>query len=100
MRSERWRFRPAPRLPTPRRYRWVLTGAGASEHDMVITGDTVRVEAAGPAAAHGTFQGATETFVLLKSGRLALPVALAQRSLLATRDAEQVDSFTQWFPSA
>src|SRR5262245_32897538 len=56
-----WLFHPGPRLPAPLCYRWVLTGVGACEHDMVVAGDTVWVEPAGTASATVTFRCDTET---------------------------------------
>jgi uncharacterized protein (TIGR03083 family) len=96
----RWLFHPGPRLPRPLRYRWVLTGVGGRETDMVVAGDTVSVKPAGGAAADVTFRCDTETFVLLIYGRLALPEALAQRRLVAEGEAEQVNAFAQWFRGA
>jgi uncharacterized protein (TIGR03083 family) len=40
----KWVFRPSARLPTPVRYRFVLTGAVADERDIVVVGDTARME--------------------------------------------------------
>jgi uncharacterized protein (TIGR03083 family) len=92
-----WGFHPGPRLPTPLRYRWVLTGAGACANDMVVAGDTATVEPTGTAAADVTFQGDTEAFVLLIYGRLSLSEALAQRRLVAAGEGAHVHAFAQWF---
>jgi len=93
----RWLFRPGPRLPVPLRYRFVLTGAGARETDIVITGDTASIEPPGAAAATVTCRGATETFVLIMTGRLPLPDAFAQGRLVVEGEGERVDAFAQWF---
>jgi uncharacterized protein (TIGR03083 family) len=95
-----WLFVPGPRLPVPLRYRWVLTGVGACEQDIVIEGDRVQGEPAGTAAADVTLRSDAETFVLLMLGRLPLSEALAQCRLVATGKAAQVDAFTQWFRGA
>jgi uncharacterized protein (TIGR03083 family) len=95
-----WLFVPGSRLPAPLRYRWVLTGVGACEQDIVIDGEKVRVEPVGAATATVTFHGDTETFVLLMFGRLPLSEALAQRRLMAEGEAAQVDAFAQWFRGA
>lgn len=95
-----WLFAPGSRLSTPLRYRWVLTGAGAREQDMVIAGDSVRGEPAGTVAANVTFRSDTETFVLVMLSRLPLSEAVAQRRLVAEGDTAQVDAFAQWFRAA
>jgi hypothetical protein len=95
-----WLFVPGPQLPAPLRYQWTLTGVSAREQDIVIDGERVWVEPAGTAAATVTFHGDMETFVLLMFGRLPLAEALAQRRLVATGEATQVDAFAQWFRGA
>jgi uncharacterized protein (TIGR03083 family) len=95
-----WLFSPGPRLSSSLRYRWVLTGVGAREQDMVIEGDRVRVEPAGTAAATVTFRSDTETFVLLMLSRLPLSEALAQGRLVAEGETAQVEAFAQWFRAA
>jgi uncharacterized protein (TIGR03083 family) len=94
-----WIFRPSPRLPVPLRYRFALTGAGARETDIVVTGDTASIEPTGAAAADVMCHCDTETFVLIMVGRLPLQAALAQGRLMATGEAAQVDAFAQWFGS-
>ena len=96
----RWLFHPGPRLPTLIRYRVVLTGTGASEHDIVVAGDQAKVEPAGTAVAHVIFRCDTETCVLLMLGRLPLPDALVQSRLVAEGAMEQVSAFAQWFQGA
>lgn len=92
-----WSFWSGSRLPAPIRYRFHLTGPGASNSDIVVEGDTVRMEPAGADTAHVTCRGDTETFVLIMLGRLPLPDALAQSRLVAEGEAERVDTFAQWF---
>lgn len=92
-----WSFWAGSRLPLPIRYRFDLTGPGASHSDIFVAGDTVRMEPVGGDTAHVTFHCDTETFVLLMLGRLPLPDALAERRLVAEGEAEQVDAFAQWF---
>jgi uncharacterized protein (TIGR03083 family) len=95
-----WIFWSGSRLPSPIRYRFHLTGPGASTSDIVVEGDTVRLEPTGADTAHVTFRCDTETFVLLMLGRLTLPAALAQSHLGAEGEAERVDAFAQWFRGA
>jgi len=92
-----WGFWSGSRLPSPIRYRFHLTGPGASNSDIIVAGDTVRMEPVGADTAHVTFHGDTETFVLLMLGRLPLPDALAESRLVAAGEAERVDAFAQWF---
>jgi uncharacterized protein (TIGR03083 family) len=99
-RACRWRFQPGPRLLTPIRYRVALTGAGATEHDMVVTGDQASVEPGGTAVADVLLRCDPGTFVLLMLGRLPLSDALAQRRLVAEGAREQVSAFAQWFQGA
>jgi uncharacterized protein (TIGR03083 family) len=92
-----WGFWSGSRLPSLIRYRFHLTGPGASHSDLLVAGDTVRMEPVGAETAHVTFHCDTETFVLLMLGRLPLPAALAERRLVAAGEAERVDAFAQWF---
>ena len=95
-----WIFWSGSRLPSPIRYRFHLTGPSASTSDIVVEGDTVRMEPAGADPAHVTFRCDMETFVLIMFGRLTLPAALAQSHLVAEGEAERVDAFAQWFRGA
>jgi len=95
-----WIFWSGAKLPSPIRYRFHLTGPGASTSDIVVEGDTVRMEPTGADTAHVTFRCDTETFVLFMLGRLTLPAALAQSRLVAEGEAERVDAFAQWFRGA
>ena len=96
----RWLFRPSPRLPAPIRYRFVLTAAEAYDSDIVIEGDTASIEPLGSGVATVTCRCDAETFVFIMSGRLGLPDALAQGSLVAEGEVERVDAFGQWFGAA
>ena len=53
---ERFMLRPGPRLPAPIRYRWELTGTGASNSDIVVDGDKASMEPAGTGKADATFR--------------------------------------------
>jgi hypothetical protein len=95
-----WIFWSGSRLPSPIRYRFHLTGPGASHSDIIVEGDAVRMEPVGADTAHVTFHCDTETFVLLVLGRLPLPDALVESRLVAAGEAEWVDAFAQWFRGA
>jgi uncharacterized protein (TIGR03083 family) len=92
-----WSFWSGARLPAPIRYRFHLTGPGASNSDIVVAGDTVRLELVGAGTANVSFHCDTEMFVLLMLGRLTLPNALAQSRLVAGGEAEWVATLAQWF---
>jgi uncharacterized protein (TIGR03083 family) len=99
-RACRWRFQPGPRLPTPLRYRVVLTGGDPTAYDIVVAGDQAALEPATTAVAHVRLRCDPETCVLLMLGRLPLADALAQRRLVAEGAREQVAAFAQWFRGA
>ncbi len=52
----RFIFSPRPRLPAPIRYRWELTGTGASNSDIMVEGDKASMEPAGTGKADATFR--------------------------------------------
>ena len=62
--------RPDTPLRTPFRYRFAVTGAVPSQYDIVLAGDTVRMESAGTTATDVQCQCDAGTFVLLMYGRL------------------------------
>ena len=52
----RFIFRPGPRLSNPIRYRWELTGTGASNSDIMVEGDKASMEPAGTGKPDATFR--------------------------------------------
>ena len=92
-----WAFRPGSRLSAPLRYRFKLTGAFTSEHDVVVEGDQARVEAAEEAPINGAFRAEAETFVLLLCGRLSVDGAVAEGRLVAEGDSRLAADFGRWF---
>jgi uncharacterized protein (TIGR03083 family) len=95
---ERFIFSPAPRLPTPMRYRWELTGAGAKHTDVVVEGDKARVEPAATGKADVIFHCDTETFVFIAFGRLSIDAAIGAERLSVHGDKKLARGFQQWFP--
>ena len=95
-----WAFRPGPRLPSPVRYRFELTGTGASNSDIVVEGDKAYMESAVAAPANVTFHCDTETFMLLMFGRLAVDAAISAGRLAVEGDNELVAEFERWFKGA
>ena len=59
------------------RYRFALPGAAPSAHDMLVDGETARMEPAGAIEAPVTFRCDTETFILLLYGRFSQATATA-----------------------
>jgi len=95
-----WVFAPGPRLPTPIRYRFELTGAGARSSDIVVEGDKASMEPAGTGKAGVTFRCDTETFVLIAFGRLTTDLAIAADRLTILGDHSLALEFQRWFPGA
>lgn len=93
----RFRFSPRPRLPEPIRYRWELTGAGASDSDIVVEGDKASIEPAGTGKADVTFYCDTETFYLIALGRLTTDNAIAADRLTIQGDNRLAYEFQGWF---
>jgi uncharacterized protein (TIGR03083 family) len=92
-----WAFWPGPRLSTPVRYRFVVTGPVPYRTTLVVAGDRVALEEAGDAAVDVTFQCDTETFVLLISARLTLESALDNGRVIVEGDRSLAMAFSQWF---
>jgi len=89
-------FRLDARLPTPVRYRFMLTGAVPSTHDLIVENGTVRMEPAGTASPHVTFRCETECFVLLMYRRLTLEPMRAAGQLVVEGDHGLTTAFDQW----
>jgi uncharacterized protein (TIGR03083 family) len=87
-------------LPTPIHYRFVLTGAVPSTHDIIIGNGTVRMEPMGMVAPHVTFYCETERFVLLIYRRLTLESMQAARQLVIEGDHRLTTVFDQWLQGA
>ena len=58
-------FRLDARDPTPVRYRFALTGAVPSTHDMLVENEKTRLEPVGPVTLHVIFRCETDIFVLM-----------------------------------
>src|SRR5438093_3050226 len=91
--SLRWAFWAGPYLTTPVRYHFVVTGLGPSKPDVVVEGNTLRMEDAGDTPARVTVRCDTETYVLLVYGRLDLEAALSSARLLIEGDRELALAF-------
>jgi uncharacterized protein (TIGR03083 family) len=90
-------FRPSAKLPTPIRYRFALTGAEPNVSDIIVEGETARMESAGAVEAAVTFRCDTETFILLMYGRFSQETATASGRLVGEGDPRLIAAFDQWF---
>lgn len=93
-------FRLDARLPIPVRYRFELTGAVPSTHDLIVENGTVRMEPGGTASPHVTFRCETELFVLLMYRRLTLEPMMAAGYLVVEGDCGLITVFDQWLKGA
>jgi len=89
-----FRFEATP--PMPVRYRFALTGAVPSAHDIVVENTTVQMEPAGTAPPHVTFRCATDIFVLMLYRRLTLEPVLAAGQLVVEGDQGLTAAFDRW----
>jgi putative sterol carrier protein len=74
-----------------------VTGPGPSKSDMVVEGNTLRMEDAGGTTADVTIRCDTETYVLLVYGRLNLEAAIAAGRLTIEGERHLAMAFGQWF---
>ena len=93
----RWAFRPGDRLPTHLRYRFMVTGVVPTQTDIIVEGETARLEAAQQVPAPVTFRCDTATYVPLMYGRLSITVAIADPRLEVQGDPEAATRLGQWF---
>jgi uncharacterized protein (TIGR03083 family) len=87
-------------LRAPFRYRFAVTGAVPSQHDIVLEGNTVRMEPAGTTATDVRCQCDMETFVLLMYGRLTPQTAVANGRLVVKGPRAPMTTFGTWFKFA
>lgn len=88
-------FNPGSKRNTPVRYRFELTGAVPSSHDILVGDGAARMQPAGTDAPDVTFRCDTETFVLLAYGRITLSTALADGRIAFDGDRELAAQFAE-----
>ena len=91
---------PEVQLRAPFRYRFAVTGVLPSQYDIVLEGDTVRMEPAGTTGADVRCHCDAETFVLLMYGRLTSQTAVASGRLVVKGPREPMPTFGPWFKFA
>jgi len=92
-----WAFWAGPKLSTPVHYRFEVTDTVPSTSDIVVEGDTARVEEVGPTPAHVYFRCDPEAYVLVMYGRLSLTAAIAAGRVGVAGDRQMATVFGQWF---
>jgi uncharacterized protein (TIGR03083 family) len=89
--------RPDTQLRAPFRYRFAVTGAVPSQHDIVMEGESVRMEPAGTTTADVRCRCDAETFVLLMYGRLTPQTAVTSGRLVVEGRREPMATCGPWF---
>lgn len=95
--SLRWAFWTGPQRETPVRYRFVVTGPGPRQSDIVVDGTSLHMEDAGGTTAQATLHCDAATYVLLIYGRPHLEAALASGQVRLEGDRDLALAFGQWF---
>ena len=88
-------FKPGSKLGTPVRYRFELTGAVSSRHDIMVEDGRAHMQAAGTAAADVTFRCDAETFVLLVYERITLAAAVSDGRISVGGNRELAAQFAE-----
>lgn len=92
-----WAFRPGEKLTSPLRYRFDVIGAVSSQLDIVLDGESARLETIGETPATATFRCDTAAYVMLMFGRLQPEAAMASQRLLVEGERSAASQFVQWF---
>ena len=88
-------FNPGSKLSGPVRYRFELTGAVPSRHDIVVEDGKARMRPAETASPDVTFRCDTEDFVLLVYERITLAFALADGRIVVEGNRKLADQFAE-----
>lgn len=90
-------FRPGTKLSSPVVFRFEVTGAAPSSHDVIVNGDSFRVGHTRRSKPDVRLQCDSEAFLLFMYGRLSAASGLAAGRLAMEGDAWLVEQFEQWF---
>jgi hypothetical protein len=75
----------------------VVTGIVSAQTDIIVEGETARLETAPQVPPTVMSRCDTETYVLLIYGRLRITAAIADSRLEVQGDPESATRFGQWF---
>ena len=87
-------FNPGSKLENTVRYRFELSGAAPSKHDIVVEDGKSRLQPAGSASPDATFRCDTKTFVLLAYERITMAEALGNGRIAVEGNRELADEFS------
>src|SRR6266849_5702030 len=90
-------FRPGPRLAAPVLYRFQVSGAAPSRHEVVVKGDAFKVRPAAPSKADVALHCDAETYLLFLYGRVPAARGFTECRLAIDGDFGLVERFEQWF---
>ncbi len=92
-------FKAGPKLASPLRYRFRISGAASRTVDVVVDGDACRVEERVSAPSDVQFDCDAETYVLMAYGRIKSRQAVAQGLMAESEieDSGHCAMFDSWF---
>ena len=92
-------FKAGPKLESPLRYRFRISGPGSRTVDVVVAGDACHVEEEVSVPSDVQFDCDSETYVLLAYGRIKCRQAVAQGLLAESEieDSGHCAMFDSWF---
>jgi uncharacterized protein (TIGR03083 family) len=95
--SLRWAFWGGPALSQPVRYRFEVLEPPHFRADIVVAGDTFRVEEPSDHPAAAAFRCHAGTLALLVYGRLTVADAVSQGTLVVQGDSGLASRLSEWF---
>jgi hypothetical protein len=95
--TPRWAFWPGEKLASPLRYHFDVTGAVPTTIDLIVEGDTAHVAERSDRQPDVTVRCDTETYVLMRYGRISLAAALATGRAAVAGDQAAAIAFGRWF---
>ena len=90
-------FAPGLDLPTPVRYRFDVSSPVAVHQDLLVDGDSYKLEPSGQEPADVVFRCSTGNYILLTFGRLQVEHAVASGRLSIEGSPDQAKNFNAWF---